>query len=119
MITDFLQAYVAKNIWCAPFQDNQVILKLSRMSFPSGTDKHTDIWWDDITLPDKTSKWTIYNIGQNTAWRTNLPMKKMKWMPLAYWGQQNKTIFDLYFNNGKKVPAYQAYVLLTEDQDYV
>lgn len=119
MISDYLQDYVTKNIWCAPFQDNQVILKLSRLSFPSGTSKNADIWWDDITLPDKSSKWTLYNIGQNTSWRTNLPMKKMKWMPLAYWGQLNKTIFDLYFNNGKHVPAYQAYVLLTDDLDYV
>lgn len=119
MISDFLQAYVTKNIWCAPFQDNQVILKLSRMSFPSGTQKNADVWWDDITLPDKTSKWTIYNIGQNTAWRTNLPVTQMKWIPLAYWGGMNKTIFDLYFNNGKKVPTYQAFVLLTDDQDYI
>lgn len=119
MISDFLQDYVTKNIWCAPFQDNQVILKLSRLSFPPGTSKHADIWWDDITLPDKSSKWTLYNIGQNTAWRTNLSQQKMKWLPLAYWGQLNKTIFDLYFNTGKKVPTYQAYVLLTDDQDYV
>lgn len=119
MISDFLQDYVTKYIWCAPFQDNQAILKLSRLSFPPGTSKHADIWWDDITLPDKTSKWTLYNIGQNTAWRTNLSQQKMKWLPLAYWGQLNKTIFDLYFNTGKKVPTYQAYVLLTDDQDYV
>lgn len=119
MISDFLQDYVTKNIWCAPFQDNQVILKLSRMTFPTGTSKHVDVWWDDITLPDKTSKWTLYNIGQNTPWRTSLPNRQMKWIPLSYWGEVNKTIFDLYFNNGKKVPGFQAYVLMTEDQGYI
>lgn len=119
MISGFIQDYVAKNIWCAPFQDNQVILELTRMSFPSGTKGNTDIWWDDITLPDSTSNWTVYNIGQNAAWRTNFPEKKMKWFPLAYWGDQYKVNFDLYFDSGIVIPTYQAYVLLTPDLDYI
>ena len=119
MISDFLQDYVQRNIWCAPFQDNQVIVELSRLSFPSGTDKHADIWWDDITLPDQTSKWTIYNFGQNTPWRTSFPDRPMKWVPLAAWGEEAKTLFDFYFATGQRMPTYQAYVLLTPDQGYV
>lgn len=119
MISDFLQDYVQRNIWCAPFQDNQVIVELSRLSFPSGTDKHADIWWDDITLPDQTSKWTIYNFGQNTPWRTSFPDRPMKWVPLAAWGEEAKTLFDFYFATGQRMPTYQAYVLLTPDQGYI
>lgn len=119
MISDFLQYYATRNVWSAPFQDNQVIVELTRMSFPTGVKGHTDVWWDDITLPDKSSEWTIYNFGQNTPWRTSFPAKQMKWVPLAAWGEESKTLFDLYNINGKRVPTYQAFVLLTPDLGYI
>lgn len=119
MLSDFIQEYVTRNIWCAPFQDNQAILKLTRMSVPTGVSGNADVWWDDIRLPDNTSKWTLYSIGQNAPWRLTFPNKTMQWFPLGYWGERSRTNFELYFDNGIVIPTYQAYVLMTEDQGYI
>lgn len=119
MLEEFIQDYARDNIWCAPFQDNPAILKLSRITVPNGVSKKSDIYWDSVTLPDSTSAWTLYAVGANVADRLNFPAIRMKWIPLNYWGEKNKTDFKFYFLDGRRLPTYHAYVLLTPDKGYI
>lgn len=113
--SSFLLDQARKNIWCAPYQDRQVILDLTRISRDGGTLTSQEILWVDTPMPTSADTYHVYQIGANSRWRTGLPDQRGVWYPLSYWGQNNNLVINLYMASGVQVPLFSSYVMRTYD----
>lgn len=116
---EYLLNHAKENVWCTPFQDYQVILDLHRLTINGGVYGNTDVAWDDIVLPTEKDRYAIYQIGQNRPFRIGFPDTQWRWTSLAYWGDRYNAIIDFYHLNGQHIPTFQAYVMRTEDLNFL
>ena len=119
MIVDYLVKHARKNVWCMPFQDNQAILDLSRISRDGGEVGSVLALWGEQTLPTKTDSYHVYMIGQNYPLQWALPQTKGRWISLQTWGQSNTQVIDLYLQNGKHLPLSTAFIYRADDLNFL
>lgn len=117
--SSYLISQATENIWCAPFQDCQMILDLTRITRDGGAKISEVIMWRDTPLPTSTDTYHLYQIGANSRWRTGLPDQRGIWYPLASWAQDNFLIMNLYLSTGVSVPLFSSYVIRTYDDALV
>lgn len=115
----FLLDHARTNLWCAPIQDRQVILDLTRITKDSGVKVSHSILWVDTPLPTETDVYHLYQIGNNSRWRTGLPDKRGVWMALGPYAEVNDFVIDLYLETGMKLPLFSSYVLRTYDDNLI
>ncbi len=115
----FLLDHARTNLWCAPIQDRQVILDLTRISRDSGAKVSSTILWVDTPLPTEGDVYHLYQIGANSRWRTGLPDVRGKWMALGPYSEATALIIDLYLETGVKLPLFSSYVLRTYDDNLI
>lgn len=115
----FLLEDARTKLWCAPIQDRQVILDLTRISRDSGAKVSKTLLWTDTPLPTETGTYHVYQIGNNSSWRTGLPDKRGIWFAMGPWAAANNLIIDLYFDSGVKIPLFSSYVMRTYDDALV
>ena len=106
---EFLIEQAVKNIWCSPDQDRQHILKLARLTPNRGARGEAKVMWGFTPLPDTTSNYHVYQIGQNIPWQFNLPDSKDKWLPLSDVCRWNKVVIDVYMASGIRLPLYNCF----------
>ena len=56
--------HALENIWSVPDPFNQVILKPNRVTPVNGITLLYSYYWEDIYLPNKTSSFHLYEVGQ-------------------------------------------------------
>jgi hypothetical protein len=61
-----------KNLWCVTDQTNQAIIKPARLTPIGGARGIISVGWLNVSLPDNTSTWHVYQIGQVGAGVLNL-----------------------------------------------
>ena len=77
---NYLINHAVDNVWCTPGQDNQYVLKPSRVTNTGGAINTYQVNWDTIPLPDRTSYYHIYQIGQLHPDIINLFNIKKEWV---------------------------------------
>lgn len=115
----FLLDHARTNLWCAPFQDRQVILDLTRISRDGGGLQSVIVQWTDLPLPHKDEYYHVYQIGANSSWRTGLPDQRNVWFQMSTWAATGNLIVDLYLNNGIRIPTFSSYVMRTENDNLI
>lgn len=115
----FLLDHARTNLWCAPIQDRQVILDLTRISRDSGNKISHPILWVDTPMPTESDTYYLYQIGNNSSWRTGLPDKRGVWMALGPYAEVQDLVIDLYLETGVKLPLFSSYVIRTYDDNLV
>ncbi|UQT03726.1 putative virion structural protein [Serratia phage vB_SmaM-Kodama] len=119
LTASYLLDHARTNLWCAPFQDRQVILDLTRISRDGGALQSILVQWTDIPLPTKDEFYHVYQIGNNSSWRTNLPDQRNIWFQMSAWSATGNLITDLYLNNGERIPTFSSYVLRTKNDNLI
>lgn len=119
MIVDYLIKHAQENVWCMPFQDNQAILALSRISRDGGEVGSVLALWGEQTLPTRNDAYHVYMVGQNFPLQWSLPQTKGKWVSLQTWGKRNQQIIDLYLQNGKHLPLSTAFIYRADDLNFL
>lgn len=115
----FLLEHARTNLWCAPIQDRQVILDLTRINKDSGSKISHSLLWVDTPLPTEDGTYYLYQIGNNSRWRTGLPDARGVWMALGPYAEVNDLVIDLYLESGEKLPLFSSYVIRTYDDNLV
>lgn len=65
-MADFVKNHALNNVWCAPEQDRQYIIKPARLTATGGVSRSVRVHWDTIPVPDEgdRARWHVYQIGQ-------------------------------------------------------
>jgi hypothetical protein len=114
-----LQRHAYENVWCTPSQDKQMILQLARLTPDRGVWVTVTIQWRRYALPDKLSRFHIYQVGQ--VWPSLLGLTESAgvWVNVAQSCKQNSCIADFYSAKGVQIPRGQAWYMVTQDKNLV
>lgn len=116
---DFIKNHAIENIWCTPDQDTQIILEPARITPPTGVLSAYKVLKQKINLPDKTSYWGIYQIGQFHPLILGMFAQTDKWVSFAHCCNTQKMICDIYTINGIEIPRFDTFYRYTSDRNLI
>ena len=108
-----------KNVWSIPDPNSQVIVQPGRLSANSGVSRVINIGWSKVSLPDLTTTWHVYQIGQIHPLLLNLFDIKEKWTSLAEACNRRQLVCNVYNQYGIAVPLSRSYYLRMPDNNLV
>ena len=112
-----LVADALANVWCVPDPHNQVILQPSRITATSGVANSITVGWTNISLPNATSRFHIYQIGQISPVLLELMAATNSWQPLSQACTSSNVICDIYTATGIQIPRTRTYYIYTRDKN--
>lgn len=118
-VYDYLRDHAYKNVWCTPDQDNQLIIKLAKISALGGVKTKAKVLWKTEYLPDNTSFWNVYQIGQVHPLILGLFPMSHNWVKFSDTCNEQKMIADIYTDSGVNIPRFQTYYKYNEDRNLI
>lgn len=119
MSQGYLAEYARQAIWCSPFEDEQAILALKRITPINGAIKEVKIFQDYYTLPDSQDDFHVFMIGGNHPLQLSFPYTQGEWIKLSDWCMLNQLVAYLYTTRGILFPLSQTFVLREEDDNFL
>jgi hypothetical protein len=119
VLGDYLQRHAYENVWCTPDQDRQTIFKPARLTVNGGVWKDTKVMWEKMKLPDSTSRFHVYQIGQVYPPILGLGAKQNEWINLAQACNTNSMIADIYTVKGVQIHRNQVWYRVTEQKNLI
>jgi len=119
MDQDFIKDHALRNVWCAPNQDTQFIIEPKKITPRHGSIRHARVLWKYLPLPDRTSRWHVYQIGGVHPLVFNLFTKCYTWTSFAEACNQQKMVVNIYTTTGVQVPRNDTFYRYTEDHNLV
>jgi len=113
----FLASHAMKNVWCAPRQDMQSILKPKRVTDKFGVMNVFELGWKKYALPEIGKKFHVYQIGQLNPELIGLRDTNNKWLPINEVMQTQNMIFEIYTAKGVMIPRFTSYFRFTDDKN--
>lgn len=114
---EVLVQHAVKNVWCAPRQDRQCILKLGRLTPFLGSMNRFKVMWEELPLPELKVPFHVYQIGQNTPQSFGLNTEVGTWKRIADSCNDNNLIVDIYLDSGVQFPRAEAWSMVTRDNN--
>lgn len=116
---DFLQTHAYANVWCTPNQDKQARLKPARLTPINGVwNRFTDMW-RTVSLPDTTSRFHVYQIGQIHPLLLGLADSPRQWIRVSDACASQNVIVDIYTAKGYQLPRFDTYYMVTADENLI
>lgn len=116
---DYIKDHAVKNVWCVPDQDSQVIIEPAKLTPLIGAYISFKVLNKKIDLPDMSSYWHIYQIGQLHPLIIGLFPKNNKWVSFDQACNNQKTICDIYLNSGIQLPRFNTYYMYTDEKNLI
>lgn len=115
----YLTNHAMKNIWAAPRQDTQCIIRPHRVNGPYGVLNKLTLHWEDLVLPERKVRFHVYQIGQLSPQLLGLFDTKDKWKRLDEAMMETNMIVDLYTEKGVMIPRFTTWYRWTEGRNLV
>lgn len=119
MYNDFLIKHALTNVWCTPDQDTQLIIEPAKLTPIDGAITDFKVMWRKIALPDTSSYWHVYQIGQVHPLILGLFPKINTWTSFAETCNLQKMICDIYTVNGIQLPRIETFYMYNNDKDLI
>lgn len=116
---DYLVDHALKNVWCAPGQDMQAIVKPARLTSATGAFSTFEVMWRKVTLPVRGVRFHVYQIGQLHPLLMGLFPVQSKWMSLAETCQLQNIITSVYSSAGVELPRCETWYMVTENKNLI
>lgn len=119
MSQGYLTNYALRSIWCSPFEDEQSIIELKRITPINGANKEVKVFQEKFSLPDKLDFFHVYMIGGNHPVQLTFPYRTGEWIKLSDWCMVSQLVAYLYTDKGILFPLSQTYVLREDDENFL
>lgn len=117
MPSRFLIEHAQANVWCSPDQDYQVIIKPYRLSDRFGVKGSAKVEWQEIGLPDQTTKFHLYQIGNLHPALVGLFPRAGHWARASdHMNVQGMTI-DVYGKMGVQLPRFETWFVVLPNRN--
>lgn len=114
---DYLVEHAVKNIWCTPNQDGQYIFRMERVTPTSG---YTTTWralMTSVRTPANDGVYHLFQIGGVYPDLIDLVSAQGVWVSLAESAKVMRTVIDLYFTSGVKIPVSSCFFTYTGERN--
>jgi len=112
-----LVAQAVKDIWCSPSQDRQFNIQLNRLSPLRGYVDWFSDDWERIDLPNATSTFHVFNMGQYNPRALGLLPSYRQWTRADIIMRRNSMIFSVFTDQGIQFPRHRCYYQLSRNND--
>ncbi|MND15024.1 hypothetical protein D3C80_52330 [compost metagenome] len=116
---DFLINHAYKNVWCAPEQDRQHILRPARISPKVGARGSVEVLWTRFNLPTAKERYHVFQFGNIALSNLDLDLKRNVWTAVSTQMVESVLLIDIYTEKGLMIPRRLAYFLYTNDGNLV
>lgn len=116
---DYLIDHAIKNVWCSPPQDKQAIIQPVRLSADGGVWNFFDIGYNRIDLPDKTSRFHVYQVGQLHPYLLGLFPSYQSWKQVDENCNELSMICNIYDVSGLEYPRFQVWYMVTRSKNLI
>lgn len=116
---NFLLDHAIRNVWCSPYQDDQAILKLTRITSVDRAVNYIDYQYTRFVLPTLKEDYHVYVIGANQQDRLNLTDKIGVWEDFATMAVRYNLVADLYTLSGLQLSSKRCYVQRGPKGNYI
>lgn len=116
---DFLKDHAYKNVWCTPDQDNQIIIEPAKLTKFGGAVGSFKVIWRNLVLPDQSSHWHVFQIGQVHPLILGLFPKCNEWTSFQETCNRQKMICDIYNISGVQLPRFDSYYIHNQDRNLI
>ena len=106
---DYLKAHAARTVWQSPYQDEQYILELSRLTAKRGARLTLEIFDRQINMPDSQHVWHVFMLGGNLPFSFGLPDITEQWVPVIDWINNSTFTARFYNDKGIQIPLSGIY----------
>lgn len=116
--------HALQNVWCSPRQDNLHILQLHKLTAKYGVLGTVNVMGRDISLPNVSKRFHVYQIGQLSPAYVGLLTVKPSWRSETWTAfsaaiNANNTQIDLYSEKGVMIPRFRSYYMFTNDRNLI
>lgn len=116
---DYLRDHALRNVWCSPAADTQYIFKLAQLTKYGGVKDTAKVWWRIEQLPDRTSTWNVYQIGQVHPLILGLFPEVYEWVSFSETCNKQKMVVDIYTKDGIELPRFQTFYKYNQDKNLI
>lgn len=109
MPDQYLVEHATKEVWCVPDQDLLSIFKPKRLSPIFGLRGTAGVEWQYVHLPDSTSNWHLYQIGDIHPSYLGMIPKLGRWISAADHCSNQGLIIDIYTKSGLNIPRFETF----------
>lgn len=118
MAYNYLEAHALSNVWCAPYQDNQAIFEMARLTPVGGAFNYFTVQNSSVWLPIKARRFHVYQLGQVNPMLLGIyPVRT--WNTFAAACNKTNLIVDLYADSGLEMPRSQSWYMVTENHNLI
>lgn len=114
---DFLINHAYRNVWCAPEQDRQHILRPARITPKVGARGSVTILWSTFNLPTEGDRYHVFQFGNLAQVNLGLNLKREVWTSASSQMVDEKMLVDVYGERGLMVPRQHVFFLRTNDDN--
>lgn len=123
MAVPYLTGHFIYNMWGAPNQDNQSMIRPDRVTPFGGARNYIYFFDESYHLPIKQQRFHGYVLGQVTEQIPNLKYfmwcEKSKWINMADWCKESLVVFQFYTVKGLMIPLNHIWFTLTVENNLV
>lgn len=117
MPSRYLIEHALDNVWCSPDQDFQVIIKPHRLTDYLGVKAVAKVEWQQIGMPDPTTKFHLYQIGNLHPGLVGLFPRAGHWARASdHMNVQGMTI-DIYGKMGVHLPRFETWFVVLPNRN--
>lgn len=104
MYDEYLHRHATQEVWSSPYEDNQYIFQMKRLSDGDGDINETFKFDRHISLPSTGMDYFVYMLGGNFPETFNLPAETEVWIPLIEWTNCGISYVRAYNEHGILIP---------------
>lgn len=116
---NYIVKHAIENVWCAPRQDHQFILRPQRISRDGGEVVQIESDWLDVYLPDRRYYYHLYQVGRLHPDELGLFPIQNEWVTLTDVSNKMGMIADLYTAKGVLMPKFEVYYMVTAAKNLI
>lgn len=117
MPSNYLIEHAINNVWCSPTQDFQVIIKPHRLTDYLGVRKVAKVEWQEFILPDTTTKFHLYQIGNLHPGLVGLFPRAGCWAKASDHCNVQGMIIDIYGKLGVHLPRFETWFVVLPNRN--
>lgn len=118
-MNSYLVKRALEDLWCAPQQDLQAIIKPARICPKDGVWNRAKIMWNMYKLPVQRARFYIYQLGQINPYILGIIDTTEQWVRFDTVCNEENLIVDMYDKYGLMVPRNHAWYMVTADRNVV
>lgn len=115
----YLLHHAIDNVWCSPDQDHQYLFQPARLTVPQGARRVVNVEWDQYILPDQTSRYHVYQIGQLSPLILNLLPDVNRWYSVQEAMNTRPLVINFYTRQGLHLPRDACFIRHTSSRNLI